>query len=94
MVDEHIERLIAELRPKCPAIEESRWLESALRTVPRHLFIERFADVFNSNDPGAPAEWVTVDRLNPSPQALEGIYSDQGLMMKHRRPAGGTAGQM
>lgn len=48
MVDEHIERLIAELRPKCPAIEESRWLESALRTVPRHLLIERFADVFNS----------------------------------------------
>ena len=82
MVDEHIERLIAELRPKCRAIEESPWLESAVRALPRHLFIERFADGVNSNDPWAPVEWVTVDRTSPSPEALEAIYSDQGLMMR------------
>ena len=54
MVDEHIERLIAELRSKCAAIVESPWLESAVRAVPRHLFIERYAEGVNSNDPWAP----------------------------------------
>ena len=82
MVAEHVERLIAELRPKCPAIVESPWLEAAVRAVPRHLFIERYAAAFNANDPWGPAEWVAVDRLTPSPEALEAIYSDRGLMMK------------
>ena len=82
MVDEHIERLIAELRPKCAALGESPWLEEAVRAVPRHLFIERFAVAFNANDPWGPAAWATVDRTNPSPQALQAIYSDRGLMMK------------
>ncbi len=82
MVDEHVERLIAELRSKCPPIVESPWLESAVRAVPRHLFIERYAAAFNANDPWGPAEWVAVDRLNPSPEALQAIYSDRGLMMK------------
>ena len=82
MMDEHVERLIAELRPKCPAIVESPWLEAAVRAVPRHLFIERYAAAFNANDPWGPAEWVAVDRLNPSPEALQAIYSDRGLMMK------------
>lgn len=82
MVHERIDRLIAELRPKCRAIEESSWLEAAVRAVPRHLFIERFADGVNSNDPWAPVEWVTVDRMNPPAEALEAIYSDQGLMMR------------
>ncbi len=80
--DEHIERLIAELRPKCRAIKESPWLEAAVRSVPRHLFVERFAAAFNAKDPWGPAEWATVDRTNPSPEALDAIYSDRGLMMK------------
>ena len=82
MVHERIDRLIAELRPKCRAIEESSWLEAAVRAVLRHLFIERFAVAFNSNDPWGPAEWATVDRTNPSPETLQAIYSDRGLMMK------------
>ena len=82
MVDEHIERLIAELRPRCRAIEESPWLESAVRGVPRHLFIERYADGVNSNDAWAPVDWVTVDPLSPSPEALAEIYADRGLMLK------------
>lgn len=81
-MDEHIERLIAELRPNCTALEKSPWLESAVRAVPRHLFIERFAVAFNANDPWGPAEWATVDRTNPSPEALDAIYSDRGLMMR------------
>ena len=82
VVVEHIERLIAELRPKCPAIVESPWLEAAVRAVPRHLFIERYAEGVNSNDPWAPVDWVTVDRKRPLPEALQRIYSDQGLMMR------------
>ena len=82
MIDEHVERLIEELRPKCRAIEESPWLESAVRAVPRHLFIERYADGVNSNDAWAPVDWVTVDPRSPSPEALAEIYSDRGLMMK------------
>ena len=82
MMDEHVERLIAELRPKCPAIVESPWLEAAVRAVPRHLFIERYAEGVNSNDPWALVDWVTMDRKRPSPEALQRIYSDQGLMMR------------
>ena len=81
-MEEQVDRLIAELRPRCPAIEESPWLESAVRAVPRHLFIERYADGVNSNDAWAPVDWVTVDRLSPSPEALAEIYSDRGLMLK------------
>ena len=82
IVSKHRDRFIAELREKCSAMEATRWLESAVRAVPRHLFIERFAEGVNSNDPWAPVEWVTVDRLGPSPEALRVIYSDQGLMLK------------
>ena len=89
-----LERLIAELRSKCPAIEKSPWLETAVRAVPRHLFIERYAASFATNDPWGPAEWVTVDRLNPSPEALEadllgpGTHDEAAAGAQRRRAAG------
>ena len=82
IVSKHIDRFVAELREKCSAMEATSWLESALRAVPRHLFIERFADEVNPNDPWAPVGWVSVDQLNPSREALDAIYSDRGLMLK------------
>ena len=46
------------------------------------LFSERFAEGVNSNDPWALFQWVTMDRPNPSWEALEAIYSDQGPVLK------------
>ena len=69
-IDRYVDRLKADGAITSPAVE------AAFRRVPRHRLVETF---YRLNPDGTPPVQVDHDPLNPDPENLDVIYSDQVL---------------
>ena len=72
----HIENLFKEITKKSDFQPNVDWVKQALFNVPRHHFIEQYYD------DSAPNGIVQVGSPNPTPEQLEQIYSDRGMMIR------------
>ncbi len=66
---------------------ESRGLEQAFRSVPRHYFVDRYYDERNGK-----RRLVNIDPRRPTPAQLERIYRDTPLL-SHRDPSPSSTSQ-
>jgi protein-L-isoaspartate(D-aspartate) O-methyltransferase len=73
-VREHMDAFVQEMEHR--RCLEPAWLREALYRVPRHLFIEQYYEMGDSE------HWVTVDQAQLTEENLEAIYSDRGLMIR------------
>ena len=80
LIDRYVRRLKEEA---CGAPLKSPVVEQALRTVPRHLLVERFwyARYDPAAEPERPVEHV-LDPEAPDPELLELVYSDEALLTR------------
>lgn len=79
MIEEYLERYVAELKIDHPE------LESAFRRVPRHRFLRGWYEKDESGDVecfGQRWRWRPFDPENPDPESLRKIYSDEGLLIR------------
>ncbi len=74
----HIENLFNKLIKRPDLQPKADWVKQALLNVPRHLFIEQYYD--DSEPDGI----VQIGSPNPTPEQLEQIYSDRGLMIREK----------
>ncbi|MDE0467885.1 MAG: methyltransferase domain-containing protein [Candidatus Poribacteria bacterium] len=72
----HIEHLSNQLIKRSDLQPNTDWVKQALFNVPRHYFIEQYYD------DGAPDGIVQVGSPTPTPEQLEQIYSDRGMMIR------------
>ena len=72
----HIENLFNSLTKRNDLQSNANWLKQALFNVPRHHFIEQYYDDREPNG------IVQVKSPNPTPEQLEQIYSDRGMMIR------------
>jgi protein-L-isoaspartate(D-aspartate) O-methyltransferase len=84
MLGDLIDRYVRQLKDEaCGAPLTSPQVERALRTVPRHLLVERFWYVpyERMEQREAPTEYV-LDPEDPDPELLELVYSDEALLTR------------
>ena len=72
----HIENLLKEIIKRPDLQPNADWVKQALFNVPRHHFIEQY---YHDSEPDG---IVQVGLPNPTPEQLEHIYSDRGMMIR------------